>query len=172
MGGLFINSSKRESTISLFAEWRREQHTLLMSAPMLTEFLSVCQKSAARNTGIGVSKAEREDIARKEGGLVYKGAVSIMMAERNVRLLPIWKINMQNIFLRAHQIIWDTGAPVNTFDDPSKRRGFDLMPTSIMDIIHVLFARQSDCDEFHTFDKGIRDISSHEMIRPMRVVIH
>ena len=122
-----------------------------------------------------LSDAERADHVIKESSSMYKEILGELLRMKDRIIFQVKKTIDVNQLLTDAQLILDSvKGTVKTHNYCRKCNTKVIQTTSYKslasyDALHVLLAKEMDCDEFWTFDKDFEEIQNHQKAIPLKI---
>lgn len=152
-------SALQDRAEQIFYKCRSGTHLGIISSLTLTEFAGVCQKIETYDTAAmkSMNDSKREQHVRMEGLNNYKRVIPHLLSLPHIKLEKAINLKFQDIISDAITVMQETNGtitiPKSQYGQPSHAK-FKRAYTA--DILHVLLAKHVGCDEFYTFDAGIK----------------
>lgn len=168
---LSADSSKSLSARRIFKKCKDGTHLGVISTLTLIEFSGVCQKTATYHQKIeSVPEKSREKFILEEGLKLFNTSVSSILSMPYVQIIEMKNLDLQKVLCDALKIMNETVGIVSI----QKTRGphkFKFERAYTADLLHVLLAKHLKCDEFYTFDQGIKKLEGHPNIESLQIML-
>lgn len=150
----------------------------VVSTLVLIEVMAVLKNRLGQNKSklLTIPDAPgRAEHVIKESSCMYKEILGELLRMKNKIIFQVRKnIDVNQLLTDAQLILESVRGTVKTYDYCKKCNASGIQTTSYKslasyDALHVLLAREMDCDEFWTFDGDFEEIQNHQKVTPMQI---
>lgn len=158
----------KQASEEIFNTCKSGKNTGVISNLTLTELAGTCQRYVYDDfKNKQINKEELLNYVRTRGLDVYSEVVDALLAMPYIKLESTMNLTFQDIIFDALKVMKETSGRL-----VYRSKSVEFTRAYMADILHVLLARHVKCDEFHTFDKGIKKLETHPKILPMQIILH
>ena len=150
----------------------------VVSALVLIEIMAVLKNRVGQDKPKLLAipdAANRADHVIKESSSMYKEILGELLRMENKIIFQVKKsIDMNQLLIDAQLILDSVRGIVKTHDYCKKCNTNGVQTISYKslasyDALHVLLAKEMECDEFWTFDGDFEEIRNHQKVTPLQI---
>lgn len=167
------NPWQHEKATRIFNDCKAGKYLGVISTLTLTEFAGVCQRGESHNFAkiATMTSQQRSQFVQDEGKKSYERLIPTLLSLPYIKLEEGKNLDHQNMLEKAREIMLDTSGTVTTSKDPSTSLfTSDYKRAYLADILHVLLAKHTGCDNFITFDFEITRLGGHRHVDPVQII--
>ncbi len=150
----------------------------VVSALVLIEIMAVLKNRVGQDKSKLLAIPDvtnRVDHVIKESSSMYKKILEELLRMENKIIFQVKKSIDMNQLLTDAQLILDSVRGTIKTHDYCKKCNKGRIPTTSYkslasyDALHVLLAKEMECDEFWTFDGDFEEIRNHQKVTPLQI---
>lgn len=171
----FGSPIQHAKAVKIFDDCKAGKYLGVISTLALTEFAGVCQRAESHNFAklATMNQQQRSQFVCDEGKKNYARLIPTLLSLPNIKLEQGKNLDHENMLEKAREIMLDTSGTITTSSDPiTSQFTSDFKRAYVADILHVLLAKHTACDNFVTFDFEITRLSGHKHIDPIKIIKH